>query len=124
MSVLAGLRVLVVEDEYLLARQLERALQRDGADVVAVAPSVAAALAALAAGALPDVAVLDLNLAGEKAYPVAAALRAAAVPFAFASGYDAADRDPPFADAPHLNKPLTMATLRTCLARLTGRTPG
>ena len=122
MTALAGLRVLVVEDEYLLARQLERALQRDGAEVIAVAPSVAAALAVLASGALPDVAVLDLNLAGEKAYPVAAALRAAAVPFAI--GYDAADRDPAFADAPHLNKPLTMATLRSCLERLTGRAPG
>ncbi|MGK6322720.1 response regulator [Sphingomonas sp. DT-51] len=123
MSVLTGLRVLVVEDEYLLARQLERALVRDGAIVVAVAPSVAAALAVLADGATPDVAVLDLNLAGEKAYPVAAALRHAAIPFAFASGYDAEDRDPAYGDVPHLHKPLTMPALTRCLASLAGRDP-
>lgn len=124
MSRLAGLRVLVVEDEYLLARQLERALAREGAVVTAVAPTVAAALAALDAAPLPEVAVLDLNLAGEKTYAVADRLRAASVPFLVASGYDAEERDPALADVPHLAKPLTMATLARALAGLTGRATG
>ena len=70
MSVLTGCRILVVEDEYLLSRQLTRALEREGASVTCV-PTVPAALASLAEASAPDVAVLDVNLAGTKVYPVA-----------------------------------------------------
>ncbi|USI74763.1 response regulator [Sphingomonas morindae] len=121
MSALAGVRVLIVEDEFILARQMSRALVEQGAEVIAAAPSVAAALSCLAAGPAPDVAVLDVNLAGEPVYPVADALALRAIPFLFASGYDPEERDPRHRDAPHLQKPLVLMALVRRLAALVGR---
>jgi CheY-like chemotaxis protein len=119
MSALAGCRILVVEDEYLLSRQLTRALEREGARVACV-PTVPAALASLAEAPAPDVAILDVNLAGAKVYPVAEELAQRNVPFVFCSGYDAEDRDPRFADAAHLTKPIAMPVLLRCLTGLIG----
>lgn len=116
MSGLSGKRIFVVEDEFLLARQVVRALGREGADVVGCAATVAAALDALAGLAEVDLAILDVNLAGEKVYPVAAELARRGVGFVFLSGYDLADRDPRFSHAPQLSKPITMATLSHALA--------
>src|SRR5262249_477527 len=80
--------VLVVEDDYLVAMDIVRALERAGAEVIGPAPAVEAALDALEQTA-PDGAILDINLGGEMAFPVADALLARGVPFVFATGYDA-----------------------------------
>jgi CheY-like chemotaxis protein len=85
-----GPLVLVVEDEFLLALELELLLGRHGYRVLGPASTVAEALRLLE-GATPDAALLDVNLRGEMVTPVAEALRALAVPFVLASAYDQPD---------------------------------
>ena len=81
-------RVLVVEDEYFVAADLAEELEASGAQVLAMKPTLAEARAA-AAIEQPDVAVLDIDLRGEKVYPLADELLAMGVPIIFATGYDA-----------------------------------
>jgi CheY-like chemotaxis protein len=99
-------RVLVVEDEYLLADDLRREIEAAGAEVLGPAASVGAALRLLDGPDRADAAVLDVNLGGDSVYPVARALRRLGVPFVFLTGFDpwALPRD--FADAPHYEKPV------------------
>ena len=85
----SGPLVLVVEDEFLIAMDLEHLLRRHGFRVLGPAATVAAALRLLE-GKTPDVALLDVNLRGELVTPVAEALRARGVPFVLASAYDRA----------------------------------
>src|SRR3954463_12156615 len=89
-DVARGRRVLVVEDEYLIAADLVSSLQDLGVDVVGPAGSVAEALALVARdGDRLDGAVLDITLRDERVYPVASALVEYGVPFIFTTGYDA-----------------------------------
>ena len=83
---LPGRRIMVVEDEYVLADELDVALTSAGAIVLGPMSSVKAALGLLEAGTAPDVAAVDVNLGGELAYPLADALRARKVPFLFTTG--------------------------------------
>lgn len=87
---LAGRRVLVVEDECFLADDIARALAGLGAETVGPVPTREQALAHLEGGGRIDVCVLDLDLRGEMAFPVADALLARGVPFVFSTGYDQA----------------------------------
>ena len=80
--------VLVVEDELLVATDLEHLLGRAGWRVLGPAATVAGALRLLDGTTTPDVALLDVNLHGEMVTPVAAALRSRGVPFVLASAYD------------------------------------
>lgn len=100
------LRILLVEDEFLLAMELEDMLRQAGYDVVGPARNVSAALRLLRAEH-PDGAILDVNLAGEWVTPVAEVLRAMSVPFILASGYVAEDLDsePVLRDAINVGKP-------------------
>lgn len=82
---LAGTRVLLVEDEMVLAMVAEDTLSDLGCSVVS-ASRVAQALALIRNEDF-DVALLDVNVAGEEVYPVAAALVARGIPFVFATGY-------------------------------------
>ncbi|HEY0834592.1 MAG TPA: response regulator [Azospirillum sp.] len=113
---LSGLRVLLVEDEAMVAMMLEDMLGDFGCEIVGPAASVAAALD-LAAREGIDGAILDVNVGGETIYPVAEALSARGVPFVFTTGYGAADIDRRFADAPAVQKPFSMGALRDALAR-------
>ena len=83
---LAGLRVLVVEDEMLVSLLIEDVLIDQQCTVVGPFERVPGALAAAQTEAL-DLAVLDVNIAGVKVYPVAEALAARRIPFVFVSGY-------------------------------------
>jgi CheY-like chemotaxis protein len=87
---LEGKRILVVEDEVLVSMLLEDELRDAGATVLGPAPSVGDALrlaeAAAADGGL-SAAVLDINLEGQRVWPVADRLAALGVPFLFATGY-------------------------------------
>ncbi|RXH25799.1 MULTISPECIES: response regulator [Bradyrhizobium] len=83
-------RILVVEDEYLIAMELEATLRTAGYRVIGPAPDVSAALELLKAER-PDAAILDVNLDGQWVTPVAEVLRASFVPFILTSGYVAAD---------------------------------
>lgn len=106
-SPLAGLRVLVVDDEPLVALLVEDLLVDLGCEVVGPAGSVAEALRLVAEGGLAG-ALLDVNLGGELVYPVAEALQRAGTPFAFVTGYAGLGVEPAFAATPVLRKPLEL----------------
>jgi DNA-binding response OmpR family regulator len=110
-------RVLLVEDEPLIAMMLAEMLAELGHEVVGPARSVAEGLAALADGQ-PDMAVLDINLDGEMSFPLADALEAAGVPHLFATGYgpEAARARP--VSRPVIAKPFSAADLAASLALL------
>jgi CheY-like chemotaxis protein len=81
-------RILIVEDEYLIAMMLHDALESVGSVVVGPVPSVKKAMETIASDPDIDAAIVDLNLGGAMAYPVADALVARSIPFVFTSGYE------------------------------------
>ncbi len=113
-------RILVVEDEALVAMLVEDALEDAGFGVIGPVRSVAQALEALEMEA-PDAAVLDLNLAGENSVAVADALVARGIPFVVATGYGAAGLPATHRQALVLPKPYDPADLTALLARLCER---
>ena len=117
MASLAGRRVLVVEDETLVAMLVEDTLADAGAVVLGPVATVAEALNLLGSER-PDVAVLDLNLAGETSEPVADRLAAMSVPFVVASGYGAAGLPQRLVGVPVLAKPYAPEDLTAALAKL------
>lgn len=114
---LAGLRVLVVEDEMLVSMLVEDMLADFGCSVVGPAPDFDEAML-LANSAEIDAALLDVNVAGRAIFPVADALKARGVPFAFASGYGAAGVEGDHRDAPVLQKPFRQSDLERALTGL------
>jgi CheY-like chemotaxis protein len=110
-SPLRGLRVLVVEDEALVGLLVEDFLKGFGCKTIGVAASTTDALGLIQAEAI-DVAVIDLKLEGEMAYPLADALKAAGVPFVFATGVHADDIDGGYAHVPVVGKPFEEGELR------------
>ncbi len=88
-DVLRNARVLVVEDEMLVAALLEDRLEALGCHVIGPATAVGQALELLKTEEV-DAAVLDVNLGGEKVFPVADVLAARGIPFLFATAYGAA----------------------------------
>ncbi len=115
---IGGLKVLVLEDETLIVMLLEVSLEDLGCSVVGPASTVAEGLA-LIANAPMDVALLDLNLnRGETAYPVADALAARGVPFAFVTGSDAGSLQLPHRGRPTLQKPFGDDALEAVLMAL------
>ena len=114
-SALRGRRILVVEDEYMMADDLRRDLEKVGAEVVGPVPSVADALKILAQADTLDGAILDVNLRGEKAYPVADALRERSVPFVLASGYEQWALPESYKDVPRCDKPVDLRHLARAL---------
>lgn len=115
-EVLRGRRVMIVEDEMLVAMELESLLLEQGCSVVGPAPSAARALALLKEE-LPDAAILDVNLNGHTAMPVAEALSEQGVPFLLATGYSQA-LQPELRDAPRVDKPVDHDRLVRVLANL------
>jgi CheY-like chemotaxis protein len=85
-SVLAGLRILVVEDEMIVSLLIEEMLIDYRCDIVGPYDSVPEAMEAAMTEAI-DAALLDVNIGGSKVYPVANALAARRIPFLFLSGY-------------------------------------
>ena len=108
-------RILVVEDEYLIADAMQRGLEDEGATVVGPASSVRNALRLVEAEPGIDGAVLDINLGSEKVYPVADALQALGVRFLFTTGYDAADVPQYWRHIRRLEKPVSVATVARAL---------
>lgn len=112
------LRVLVVEDEPVVAMCLEDILEALGHVTVGPASRLADGLA-LARNERFDAAILDINLGGERSTTIAETLRGRGVPFAFASGYG----NPPEGfgeDIPMIEKPYREAEVRAALAILLG----
>lgn len=114
-QMLAGKRILVVEDEFIVAAMIGDILEDEGAEVVGPAGSLGEGLA-LAERERLDAAVLDWNLGGQPGAPVARALRTRGVPFVIATGYGAVQDE--FADVTVLSKPYQPGKLVEELARL------
>lgn len=113
---LAGLRLLLVEDEAMVAMLVEDMLTDLGCVVVEVAGTVSRGVALASDGTLPlDGAILDVNLGGEKVYPVAEALAARDVPFVFSTGYGMAGISDAFSHVPVLSKPYDIRVLQQAL---------
>jgi DNA-binding NtrC family response regulator len=107
---------MIVEDEMLLAMELETLLMELGCGVIGPAPNVARALDLLDRQR-PDAAILDVNLNGQTAMPVVAALSAQGVPFVLATGYTDA-LQPEMQGAPRLSKPVSHTDLLCALAQV------
>ncbi len=103
---LDGCRILVVEDEYLLADDLATELIRRGIDVVGPVASVGEALAVIGTRSDLDGAILDINLRGEPVFPAAEQLQEHAIPFVFTTGYDGAVIPDRFSNVTRFPKPV------------------
>ena len=114
---LRGLRILVVEDEALIAMLLEDMLAALGCVVVGPIPRLGPALSAARTGEL-DCAVLDVNLHGKAVLPVADVLERRGIPFLFVTGYGEIDADPRFAKSPLVRKPFKIDEIADALAQL------
>ncbi|MCR0985416.1 response regulator [Roseomonas populi] len=112
---LAGRRILVVEDDFFIADEVTRDLRAGGAEVIGPAGTVDDALDLLDRVESLEGAVLDLNLGGEMAFPVADALLARGVPLVFATGYDAAAIPAQYAGVPCCEKPVDAARIARAL---------
>lgn len=114
---LAGLFILIVEDEVMLAMMLEDMLQDLGCSV-ALAGSIEEALSSLRE-ATPDGVLLDMNLHGQMTIAIAEELARRSVPFLLVTGYSSADGDPPVIKAaPRLQKPFNEDVLGRRMAEV------
>jgi len=113
-------KILVVEDDVLIAMELGERLGDMGYEVLGPAHTLDEAQTVLAA-AQPDAALLDANVAGQSSVKLGAALAAQGVPLAFCTGYDKIKNLPPeLANAPVLTKPIGDADLIAGLKQLLG----
>jgi CheY-like chemotaxis protein len=116
---LTGMRVLVVEDEAMIVMLIEAFLEDLECKVVGTASSLKAALEK-ARSLVMDVALLDINLAGEMSYPVAEVLQSRNIPFSFSTGYGTDDLPSGLRAAPVLHKPFRRDQLVKILRDVTG----
>jgi DNA-binding response OmpR family regulator len=117
-NTLQGRRVLVVEDELLVAMELDSVLRVQGCTVLGPTATVERAVVLIVEGQ-PDVALVDLNLGGQSALPIAAVLNARGVPFLVVSGYsENQSRAPELSRAPRLAKPVNHRQLLHALRRV------
>jgi DNA-binding response OmpR family regulator len=114
---LRGLRVLVVEDEFLIAHDISRILHSEGCEVLGPVPVVSAAEEIVMRGAL-DGAVLDVNLRGDLVFPLAQKLLVRRVPILFTTGYDRDNLPEAFSGCPMLQKPFRARRLRELARQL------
>jgi CheY-like chemotaxis protein len=119
----SGHSILVVEDEAITALAVAQMLEQAGFTVIGPAARVGEAIDLLRA-TVPDVAMLDLNLFGSSAYPIAEALRSRGIPFLFCTGYW--DLDPAAGimdDVQVLSKPVSAGKLISALNKLIADSP-
>ncbi len=114
---LTGFRILVVEDEFLVALTIERALEEAGCEVVGPVGRLGEADEAARAGAL-DGAILDVHLHGETVSSVAERLVRAGVPVVFATAARDLELSPELRKLPRLDKPLDIRRLIETAARV------
>ncbi|MBV9563093.1 MAG: response regulator [Bradyrhizobium sp.] len=116
---LAGRRVLIVEDEFLVAALIEDILLDNGCEVVAMVSRLDQALEKAQSLSI-DVAIVDVNLNGEHSIPVAETLARRGVPFVLATGYGASGLPKSFPRAPVLPKPFQQKDLERAIHRALG----
>ncbi|ESY95271.1 response regulator [Mesorhizobium australicum] len=110
-------RVLVVEDEWLIAEDVASDLRAAGYPVVGPVSSVAAALRLVEADKV-DMALLDVQLNAETSLPIAEILLARGTPFAFVTGYGRGDLPARFRNCKFVAKPASEAAILTAVADL------
>jgi CheY-like chemotaxis protein len=108
---LAGMRILVAEDEFFIALVVEETLQSLGCTVLGPFSDLAQATEAATREPV-DAAVLDINLSGEMVYPLAEHLYRHGIPFVFTTGYAVADLPERFRVFDCLRKPVDPRTLK------------
>lgn len=118
-ALLAGTRVLIVEDEAIIAMTAEDMIEEMGAIVAGTAVSLGEALALVETTAF-DIALLDINLGGETSFAIADRLVALGRPFVFASGYGDTILPGPHVGAPMIAKPYGAEALAAALIRARG----
>lgn len=111
-----GLRVLLVEDEAIIAMTAEDMLEELGCQVAATASTLAEAIAAVEAGGF-DIVLLDINLNGAESLPLAARLKALGRPFIFTTGYGSAGCGNGYDDVPLVTKPYQMGDLGAAIEK-------
>lgn len=117
---LTGLRVLLVEDEVLVALMTEDYLTEFGCIVTDTASRLASGVNKARTAAV-DVAVLDINLAGEMSYPAASALLERGIPVVFTTGYGRAGMPRDLQSCPVVTKPFTFRQLETAIQQVVRR---
>lgn len=110
-------RVLIVEDEVMVAMYIEDVLTDLGYEIIGLATNLDQALT-LAQSATPDFAILDINLGGETSFPAADVLRAREIPFFFVSGYTSGGVGAAYRNVPRLRKPFRPVDLAHAIERL------
>jgi DNA-binding response OmpR family regulator len=110
-------RVLVVEDEIMVAIYVEDLLTELGFEVVGIATGLRQALPLARSGNF-DFAVLDINLAGEMSFPIADILRERGIPFLFASGYGSKGLTEDYRSATRIQKPFVSEQLARAIDRI------
>jgi DNA-binding response OmpR family regulator len=122
-GLLAGRRILIVEDETLISMLLETMVADLGGAIVASATRLSRAMEIVRDGSVAiDLAILDVNLGGEEAFPIAEVLAERGVPFAFSTGYGSAGLPARWRDRPTLQKPFTETQVAAVLgAALAGK---
>jgi CheY-like chemotaxis protein len=114
-----GRRVLLVEDEAMIAMLVEDTLEDLGHDLARVATRLEEALTAARSETI-DVAILDLNLGGVLTYPVADVLQARGIPFIFATGYGSSGLKEAYSELPTLQKPFNQEALGHAITAVIG----
>lgn len=115
---LKGRRVLVMEDEVLIALDLELVCRDLGADDVTIVRMLDDVAVGEPAAAVFDMAILDLTLAGRSTVEFACGLRERGIPFVFTTGYSDPERFPEhLSDVPIVGKPFSSATLAKAIAQ-------
>jgi CheY-like chemotaxis protein len=109
-----GRRILIVEDEPLVAMMMTQLIKDLHGSVVGPYATIRDAAASLETA--PDAALLDVNIGNDLAYPIAEELDRLGVPVVFVTGYQASSIDPRFAAAPVLTKPIEPDELAGALA--------
>jgi two-component SAPR family response regulator len=115
-------RVLIVEDEALIAMLIEDMLAEIGCEAVGPATRLDRALAMAATESL-DLAVLDVNLGSEQSFPGAEVLQNRGIPFVFATGYGSKGLDSRFEHSITLKKPFVTQQLEQAVAQVLSRDP-
>ena len=117
-------RLLIVEDEMLVAMELANALKSEGWEILGPAGNLEEAFELLAGDNPPDIAVLDINLNGQPVYPVADLLWSRGIPILFCTGYESPDHEGRYQGCPVIRKPTNMRLLAEEVQHLsTGSSP-
>lgn len=118
-----GRRVLLAEDEYLLARKMAEEFAKLGVETIGPANTVKRALDLLEHSGRLDGAVLDIRLRDELIFPVAKALRSRGVPFVFVTGYNQHIIPHPYKDVARYEKPMNPSEVIRALFSNVGQLP-